>query len=88
MARERLDAVDGQARRELARQDEVVTDRRSDIDKIGVGRQPPNEVNENFFLFRFVDVAVSIARALFFEKLIFIDADAIIESVNRARHLE
>ncbi len=69
---ERLDAVDGQAGGSLARQDEIVADGRPDIDKASVGRETPDEIDENLFFFRFVDVAFAVTSALFLEELILI----------------
>ena len=83
---ERLNAVDRQARGEFVGQDQVVADRRTDIDKAAIRRQASNQVDKDFFFFRFVNVASFIARALLIEELILINANAVVEGVDGASH--
>ncbi len=83
---ERLDPVNRKARCEFAGEDEVVADGRADIDIAALRRDPSNQIDKDVLFFRFVDIAFFVTGALAFPELVLIDAHAIVESVNRARH--
>jgi hypothetical protein len=78
--------VDGETRGEFVRQNQVVADGRADIDEAASGRETADQVDEDFFFFGFVDIALLVTSALLVEELILIDANAVIESVNQTLH--
>ena len=83
---ERLDAMDGKTWGEFASQDQVVADGRANINKAAAGRKTPDQADEDFFFFGFVDVALLVTCTLLVEKLILIDAYAVIKGVDGAGH--
>ena len=86
MSFQRLDTVNFEMRRQFARENQVISNRRADIDIATVRRNPPNQVDKDILFVRFVDVPLSIPRALAFPELVFKNPDAIIKSMNGARH--
>ena len=84
MPLEWLDAVDGKTRREFVRQDQVVADRRTDIDKAAIGGQTSDQDEEDLFFFRFVEVARLVAFALLFEEPSLKTAAHVAEGVEGA----
>src|SRR6476619_1080943 len=86
MSRQWFNSMDRYVRSQFTGQDEVITNRRADIDETTIGGKALDEINENILLFRFVDVVFPVTFALFVEQMIVVNPNAIIKSVNGPFH--
>src|SRR5262249_232949 len=53
-----------------------------------VGRQASNQPNEDFLFIRFMDITLPITRTLFFQQLVFENANSVLEDMHGPLHGE